>query len=53
MNSENTECIKKSQNIGALAALRKARLFGTKLVISSDNKVVSQDPDEFEKNLKG
>lgn len=45
------EEIKKTVNLGALAAARKARMYGTKLVVQRNGKVELETPDEFESRL--
>lgn len=36
----------------ALLALKKARMYGTKLAVKRNGSVELEDPDEFEKHLK-
>jgi hypothetical protein len=43
--------LNKISDIGAWSALKKARMYGTKLSVYEDGLIKHETPDEFEKNL--
>lgn len=47
----DVEELKKLSDLGARSALKKARMYGTKLSVYEDGKIKHETPDEFEKNL--
>jgi hypothetical protein len=48
----DVEELKKISDLTSRAALRKARMYGTKLSVYEDDKIKHETPDEFEKNLQ-